>query len=54
MGLESLEWGEECVLTELNPLLTSTGGGRVVDLGYRRSLSLGWVVDLGYRRSLGP
>ena len=30
--------GEECVLTELNQLLTSTGGGRVVDLGCRRSL----------------
>ena len=36
--------GEECVLTELNRLLTSTGGGgTVVDLGCRRSLSLGWV-----------
>ena len=33
-----------CVLTELNQLLTSTGGERVVDLGCRRSLSLGWVV----------
>ena len=45
--------GEECVLTELNQLLTSTGGGRVVDLGCRRSLNLGWVVDFGYtcRRS---
>ena len=46
--------GEECVLTELNQLLTSTGGGRVVDLGCKRSLSLGWVVDFGYRRSFGP
>ena len=46
--------GEECMLTELNQLLTSTGEGRVVDLGYRRSLSLGWVVDFGYRRSFGP
>ena len=25
--------------------------GRVVDLGYRRSISLGWVVDFGHRRS---
>ena len=24
---------EECALTELNQLLTSTGGGRVVDIG---------------------
>ena len=46
--------GEECVLTELNRLSTSTGRGRVVDLGCRTSLSLGWVVDFGYRRSFGP
>ena len=46
--------GGERVLTELNQLLTSTGGGgRMVDLGCRRSLSLGWVVDFGYRRSFG-
>ena len=44
--------GGECVLTELHQLLTSTGGGRLVVLGCRRSLSLGWVVDFGYRRSL--
>ena len=31
--------GEECVLTELNQLLTSTGEGRVVYLGCRRSRS---------------
>ena len=37
--------GEEYVLTELNQLLTGTGGGRMVDLGCRRSLSLGWVVQ---------
>ena len=30
------------MLIELNQLLTSTGGGRVVDLRCRRSLSLGW------------
>ena len=55
MGLGSLEWGGggECVLSELNQLLTSTGGGRVVDLGCRRSLSLGCVVDFGYRSSFG-
>ena len=38
VGLRSLEGAEECVLTELNQLLTSTGEGRVVDLGCRRSL----------------
>ena len=55
VGLGSLEWGgggggrgEECVLTELNLLLTSTWAGRVVDLGCRRSLSMGWVVEFGY------
>ena len=42
------------MLTELNQLLISTEGERVLDLGYRRSLSLGWVVDVGYRRSFGP
>ena len=42
MGLGSLEWGgEECVLIELNQMLTSTGGGRVVDLGCRRFLQSG-------------
>ena len=35
------------MLTELNQLLTSTGG-RVVDFGCMRSLGLGWVVDVGY------
>ena len=44
--------GEECVLTELNKLLTSTRGGWLT--WYRRSISLGWVVDFGYRRSFGP
>ena len=43
--------GEECVLTELNQLLTGHRGRRVVDLGYRLSLSLVWVMDFGYRRS---
>ena len=37
--------GEECVLTELKHR-----GRRVVDLGYKRSLSLVWVMDFGYRR----
>ena len=62
MELGSLEWGggggvgEECVLTELNQLVISTGGGRVGDLhvGCRISLSLGWDVDFGYRRSFSP
>ena len=38
------------MLTELNQLVTNTGGGRVIDLGCRRSLNLGWVD----RRSFGP
>ena len=45
--------GKECVRTELNQLLTSTGGERVADLGWRRSLSLGWDVDFGVRISHG-
>ena len=43
--------GEECVLTELNQLLT--GEGRVVDLGCRRSLSLGWVVEYAGGKLVG-
>ena len=57
MGLGSLGGGgggKECVLTELNQLLTSTGGGRVDDLGCRRSLSLVWDVDFGCRRCFSP
>ena len=43
--------GKECVLTELNQLLTSTGGEGWLTYRYMKSLRLLWVMDFGYRRS---